>query len=270
MWSLSRKQSLVWGGLLIVFGVMSFVETVFNPTPWLWVAVLTLSGLGVLAVYLTDRSEWGFLITTYSLWAVAILIALAVLDIVPGTFIAIYVLVAIALPFLVVYVRNREYWWALIPAYVLLAIGAMLLLTEWNILPDAFIATFVLTAIALPFLVVFLRDRANWWALIPAYVLLVVGIMVPLLDYNVLTDLWVPAYIMFAIAIPFFVVYLWDPKEWWPLIPGGIMAVIGSAFLLSSGAGRYLTAVVLIVVGVLILTRQFRHTEPLDESLEQE
>jgi hypothetical protein len=242
------------------------LESFFELTPWVWVAMLALSGLGVFAVYLTDRSEWGFLVTTYSLWAVAILIALAVLDIVPGAFIAIYVLVAIALPFLVVYLRNREHWWALIPAYVLLAIGAMLLLTEWNILPDAFVATFVLTAIALPFLAVFLRDRANWWALIPAYVLLVVGIMVPLLDYNILTDLWVPAYIMFAIAIPFFVVYLWNPKEWWPLIPGGIMAIIGSSFLLSSGAGRYLPAVVLIVVGVLILTRQFRHTEPPDES----
>jgi hypothetical protein len=270
MSSLSRKQSLVWGGLLIVFGVMSLVETLFNPTPWLWVAVLALSGLGVLAVYLTDRSEWGFLITTYSLWAVAILIALAVLDFMPGAFIAIYVLVAIALPFLVVYLRDRSNWWALIPCYVLVAIATMIGLTEWDILPDAFVATYVLTAIALPFLVVFLRDRTNWWALIPAYVLLVVGIMVALLDLNVLTDLWVPAYVMFAIAIPFFVVYVWNPKEWWPLIPGGIMAVIGSAFLLSSGAARYLTAVVLIVVGIIILTRQFRRTELPDESPKQE
>lgn len=270
MSSWSRKQSLVWGSLLIVFGVMSFVETIFNPTPWLWVAVLAISGLGVFAVYLTDRSEWGFLITTYALWATAILIALAVLDIVPGTFIAIYVLVAIALPFLLVYLRDRNNWWALIPSYVLLAIGAMLLLTEWSILPDDFVATFVLAAIALPFLVVFLRDRTNWWALIPAYVLLVVGIMVPLLDYNVLTDLWIPAYIMFAIAIPFFVVYVLNPKEWWPLIPAGIMAVVGSSFLLSSGAARYLPAVVLIVVGIIILTRQFRHIEPPDEFPEQE
>jgi len=255
---------------LIVFGVMGLVESIIELTPWIWVAMVVLSGLGVFAVSLTDRIEWGFLVTTYySLWAVAILIALAVLDIVPGTFIAIYVLVAIALPFLVVYLRNRERRWALIPTYILLAIGAMLLLTEWYILPDAFVATFVLTAIGLPFLVGFLRDRTNWGALIHAYVLLVVGIMIPLLDYNLLTDLWIPAYIMFAIAIPFFVVYLSDPKEWWPLIPGGIMAVIGIAFILSSGATRYLAAIVLIVVGVLILARQFRHTEPPDEFPEQ-
>lgn len=270
MASLSRKQSLVWGSLLIVFGVMGLVETVIENTAWLWVAVLAVSGLGVLAVYLTDRSEWGFLITTYALWAVAILIALAVLDILPGTFIAIYVLAAIALPFLVVYIRDRSNWWALIPCYVLVAIATMIGLTEWDILPDAFVATYMLTAIALPFIVVFLRDRSNWWALIPAYVLLVVGIMVALLDLNVLTDLWVPAYVMFAIAIPFFVVYMRDPKEWWPLIPGGILAFIGGAFLLSSGAARYLGAVVLIIVGVLILMRQFVRTVPQDEPPKQE
>jgi len=270
MVSLSRKQSLVWGGLLIVFGVMGLLETVIENTEWLWVAVLALSGLGVLAVYLTDRSEWGFLITTYALWAIAILIALAVLDILPGTFIAIYVLAAIALPFLVVYVRDRDNWWALIPCYVLVAIATMIGLTEWDILPDAFVATYVLTAIALPFIVVFLRDRSNWWALIPAYVLLVVGIMVALIDLNVLDDLWVPAYVMFAIAIPFFVVYVWNPKEWWPLIPGGILAVIGSAFILSSGAAQYLGAAALIVAGIVILTRQFARSGPPDESPKQE
>lgn len=270
MSTLSRKQSFVWGGLLIIFGVMGLLESIVELSPWVWAAVLAASGAGVLAVYFTDRSEWGFLITTYSLWAVAILLALVTLDILPGTFIAIYVLAAIALPFLVVYIRNRENWWALIPSYVLLAIAVMIGLTEWHILPDAFIATYVLVAIALPFIVVFLSDRSQWWALIPAYVLVVIGIMVALIDGGVLGDLMVPAYVMFAIAIPFFVVYLRNPKEWWPVIPGGIMAVIGSAFILSAGAAQYLGAVALIGVGVLILLRQFLHSKSADESTKQE
>lgn len=270
MQSLSRKQSLVWGGLLIVFGVMGLLESMGELGPWVWVAVLALSGLGVLAVYLTDRSEWGFLITAYALWAVALLIVLAVLDILPGAFIAIYVLAAIALPFLVVYVRNRENWWALIPSYVLLAIAVMIGLTEWHILPDGFIATYVLVAIALPFFVVYLRNRENSWALIPAYVLCAVGIMVALIDVGALGDLMVPAYVMFAIAIPFFVVYIRNPREWWPLIPGGILAVTGSAFILSAGAARYLGAIALIVVGILILLRQFLPSKSVDESTKQE
>ncbi len=270
MQSLTKKQSFVWGGLLIVFGVMGLIESLVELTPWVWVGVLALSGLGVLAIYLTDKSEWGFLLTAYILWAVALLTVLAVLDILPGVFIAIYVLAAIALPFLVVYLRDRENWWALIPSYVLLAIGGMIALTEWRILPGAFIATYILLAIALPFFVVYLRNRENSWALIPAYVLCAVGIMVALIDLNVLGDMGVPAYVMFAIAIPFFVVYIHNPREWWPLIPGGILAAIGSAFILSAGAARYLGAVALIGVGVLILLRQFLHPKSADESTKQE
>ncbi len=270
MFSLSKKQSFVWGSLLIVFGIMGLLESAVDLSPWAWVAVLAVSGAGVAAVYLTDRSELEFLITTYSLWAVAMLIALAALNILPGEFIAIYVLAAIALPFVVIYVRHRGNWWALIPAYVLLAIAAMIGLTEWHILPDAFIATYILFAIALPFLVVFLGDRNKWWALIPAYVLAVIGVMIALITLKVLGDLMIPAYIMFAIAAPFFVVYLSNPKEWWALIPASIMVVIGSAFILSAGAAQYLGAVALIAMGVLILLRQFLPAQSEDIAPKQE
>jgi hypothetical protein len=195
------------------------------------------------------------------LWAVALLIVLAMLDFLPGGFIAFYVLAAIALPFLLVYLRNRENWWALIPAYVLLAIGSMIVLTEWNILPGGFVATYILVAIALPFVIVYLRHRENSWALIPAYVLCAVGVMIALIDVGALGAFMVPAYVMFAIAIPFFVVYIRNPREWWPLIPGGILAVIGSGFVLSAGAARYFGAVALIAVGVFILLRQFSRRE---------
>jgi membrane protease YdiL (CAAX protease family) len=64
---------------------------------------------------------------------------------------------------------------------------------------------------ALPFLVVFLRDRNKWGGLIPAYVL-------------------------FAVAIPFFVVYARNSQQWWALIAGGILAVIGLPFLIAEAA----------------------------------
>jgi hypothetical protein len=256
MKSLSGKQSLVWGGLLVLFGVMSLLGQFISLSPWIWVGVLAVSGLGVFVIYLTDRAAWGLLLTAYVLLTVSGLIAFAELEILPDPFIAIYVLVVIALPFLVVFLRDRSNWWALIPCYVLIAIGVMIGLTEWHILPDAFVATYVLTTIALPFLVVFLRDRSNWWALIPCYVLLAIGVMIALIELQVLGDLLVPAYVLLAIAIPFFVVYARDPKQWWPLIPGGILAVIGISFLLATEAVQYVGAVVLIGAGVVILVLQ--------------
>jgi len=206
----SKTQAIVWGGLLILFGVLGMVATFTNISTWPWVAILAAAGLGVFGVYLTDRSEWSLLIPAYVLWAVALLVAL----------------------------------------------------TTLNALPDDFVATYVLAAIALPFLVVFVRDRESWWALIPAYVLLAVGVMVGLIEAGVLSELLIPAYVMFAIAIPFIVVYARNPKEWWPLIPGGIMAIIGLAFLMAEAAAEYVAPAALILVGVWVLVRQFTRREP--------
>jgi len=82
--------------------------------------------------------------------------------------------------------------------------------------------------------------------------------MVVLLDMCVLVDMLIPAYIMFAIAIPFFVVFAGNSKNWWALIPGGIMAIIGFSFMIAESAVQYVTPVVLIVVGVWIIVWQFR------------
>jgi hypothetical protein len=174
----------------------------------------------------------------------------------PEPFTAFYVLTAIALPFLVVYLRNRSNWWALIPFYVLISIGVMIVLTEFDILPGAFTAFYVLAVIALPFLVVFLRNRSNWWAMIPFYVLSVIGILVVLLELRVLNGLLIPAYILLAIALPFFVVFARNPKNWWSLIPGGILAFIGLSFLLATAAIQVVGAAALIVAGVVILVLQ--------------
>lgn len=206
----SNKQGIVWGGLLILFGIVGLIEVFANLTTWAWVTVLVVAGLGVFSVYLTERSDWGLLIPAYVLWAVAALVGLI----------------------------------------------------ELNALWDEFIPTFVLTLIALPFIVGYLRNREQWGLLIPAYVLLAVGMMVWLLERDILQDFLVPAYVLFAIALPFFVVYGRNPRQWWPLIPGGIMAVIGLAFVIAEAMVSYIVPVILIVAGVLILLRQLIHREP--------
>ena len=260
----SRNQALVWGSLLIIFGIVGLVESFTDITPWTWVAILAATGLGIFGVFLLDRSEWWPLIPAYVLWATAGLLALVELNVLRGDFLASYVLTTIALPFIGVFLRDRSQWWALIPAYVMLAVAAMVLLSETVLLPDAFEATFVLTAIALPFLVVYLRDQTQWWPLIPAYVLLSIGIMIPLEALGVLNDFLVPAYVMFVIAIPFFIVYIRNPKQWWPLVPGGIMTAFGLSFLLVE-AFQYVFPALVILVGFWILIRSFTRKETLSD-----
>jgi len=210
MKSQAGKQGLIWGGFLVLLGVALLVEAYAELSAWVWVAILIVAGFIAFGVYLTDRSEWALLIPAYVMWAIAGLVALI----------------------------------------------------ELGILRDPFVATYVLAAIALPFLVAYLRRRDQWWALIPVYVLLAVGVMVPLAEQGILSELLVPAYVMWAIAIPFFVVYVRDRKQWWALIPAAIMAVIGLSFLIAEAAIEYVAPVALILVGLWIVVRRFTRGEP--------
>jgi hypothetical protein len=205
----AMKQGIVWGGVLILVGILLLVNQFVELSPWVWVLALAAVGLGAFGLYLSDRSDLAMLLAAYVLWAVALLIALVTLD----------------------------------------------------ILRDEAVAFYVLLAVALPFLAVFYLERTQWWALIPAYVLLAVAVMIGLTGLGVLSDALVPAFILLAIAIPFFVVYARDRSQWWPLIPGGILAVVGLSFLVAEGAFMYLGAAILFLAGALILVRAFTRRE---------
>lgn len=207
-------QSIVWGSLFILFGLLSLAELYFDLGVWLWIIILSLAGLGTFLVYLTDRNNWPLLIPTYVLWAIA-------------------------------------------------ALATVLLL---ELLRSELVTLFVLTAIALPFIVVFLYDRRNnWWALIPACILLGIGSMVTLIEYSLINDALIPAYVMFIIAVPFLVVYALNREEKWPLIPAGIMLIIGFSFLMATTLAPYIIGGLLIVVGSLLIVRQLRqpHEKPI-------
>ncbi len=152
------------------------------------------------------------------------------------------------------YTRNRQQWWALIPAYVMAAIASLILLGMVRFIPGEVTGAFVMALIGAPFLYVYLRDRRHWWALIPAYTMGAIGGII-LLSGIIRNDMLIASYVMYAIAAPFLYVYLRNRQHWWALIPGGIMAVMGTAFMVSGLA--YLIPVLLIVVGIYLLVRHF-------------
>jgi hypothetical protein len=171
------KQGLVWGGLLILFGVVALLETFVDLSAWAWVAVLVAGGLGVYAVYAMDRSEKWMLIVSYVLLVVAGLVTLITLNILRDEAIATYVLTVIAAPFLLIFLQSdRTKWGLLLPPYILIAVGVMVGLIGVGFLDDLLVPAYVLIAIAIPFFVVYARDTKKWWALIPGGITAIVGL----------------------------------------------------------------------------------------------
>jgi uncharacterized membrane protein YfcA len=90
--------------------------------------------------------------------------------------IPIVILSGIGLTFFSVYLTNRRHWWALIPGYVLFAVAGIIVLSDILQIDGQLIGSYVMFAIAFPFLYVFLHNRQNWWALIPAGVMSTIGV----------------------------------------------------------------------------------------------
>lgn len=156
------------------------------------------------------------------------------------------------LAFVMVYLRNKDNWWALIPGFGLLGLATLMLLDMF--LPrfsDMIGPAIVLGALSASFLVIYATERENWWAIIPC------GTLATLSVITVLDEL-APGFdagllIFIGLGITFFGVALTPTtgaSRRWALIPGGVLTVFGAILLAESMATfAYVWPAVLIIVG---------------------
>lgn len=174
------RSRILWGMLLIVSGILFLLQNLFDFQfgSLFWALVLGLGGLFFVSIFLTNRMNWWGLIPGITLLSVALLVGLGaiapgVVDFLGGSI----VLGGIGLSFLVVYLINRENWWAIIPAGVLLSL-AIALIFENFLSGTGFVSIFFL-GMALTFAILtFVRtpEGKMQWAWIPAGILGVIGI----------------------------------------------------------------------------------------------
>jgi hypothetical protein len=144
-----------------------------------WALAFAVAGGAFLYVYLSDRTHWWTLIPGLTLLGIGEIIAVS-------TFLPQYedILGApvfmgfISLSFWIIYLTNRENWWAVIPGGVLLSIAIFIGLE--SLFPGVEMVGVFFLGLGLTFLVLAYlptQEGRMKWSLIPAGVLLLMGVI---------------------------------------------------------------------------------------------
>lgn len=175
------ESRIFWGVLLIVGGVLFLLQSLFGIQlgSLFWSIVFVLGGLFFLSVFLANRANWWAIIPGFTLIGISATIAVDALypalgSILGGSF----VLGGIGLSFLVIYLLNREFWWAIIPCGVLLTL-ALVVPLESLLTDTGFVSLFFL-GMALTFAIVAMVPTSEGrmqWPWIPAGILGLMGII---------------------------------------------------------------------------------------------
>lgn len=212
-WSIVVGSLLVLGGIvlmLVTFGVLQ-VGAVF------WVGAFDIVGGIFLAVFLQNRKQWWALIPGMALLGVGTTIAgneffppSSLIHQMAGAF----VLLFIGLAFTFIYLRDTQQWWPLIPMGALFSVAAITVLATTTNLAGEVLGSLLFFGMALTFSMVALRPTEQGqtrWALIPAAILALLGVLTAGMFTQALTFMWPAMLIITGFAI--LILNLWRQRH---------------------------------------------------------
>ena len=225
-----NRTGLFWGLLLIGAGAVAlgqqlgYIQKVTNPQFWIWVFAL-ISVAAVIEYAVIGWKEWGWLFPAGAFGGVALVLVLATNG-VNSAVVASPVFFGLLIPFAAAYLTDRTgNWWALIPGGIMLFLGLTMLLVDD--LGGEWVGAMLLLMFAFAFLIVYLTGRERTWALLVTYIFGVLS-LAPMLAAFEQMGAYFGVVLMFAIALPFYIVYFRSPENnWWAIIPAGVLSVIG-------------------------------------------
>jgi hypothetical protein len=198
----------IGGILLIIVGILLLLQNlgIFEVIVTLiWALIFAAGGAIFLYMFLTNRANWWAIIPGFALLGLAALIALDEFFPRVGNALggAIF-LGGIGLAFWVIYLQKREHWWAIIPGGVLFTLALIAGLSpiyEGPAMGGVFFLGLGLT-FGLLYFVPIPQGRMKW-ALIPAAVLVVMGLLITAITTRILDVLFAAALILFGLYLLF-------------------------------------------------------------------
>ncbi|MEE4195893.1 MAG: hypothetical protein V2J07_11895 [Anaerolineae bacterium] len=86
----------------------------------------------------------------------------------------------------------------------------------------------------LVFLLVFMINNSDWWALIPGFVLIGIGTIIFMgQNFSPTLDRVGGAVFLAFLGLPFLLIFITHPEHWWGLIPGGVLLTFAAVNLVS-------------------------------------
>jgi len=181
------------------------------------------------------------------------------------------VFVVAATIFFGTFARLPADWWRVIPAWTLLGLAVVLVLSTLAV--DArWLGAAVFFGLALAFTHVYLLDRGSrWWALIPGGFLLVLGLVIGVSAW--IAAISTLAFLLFGgLGAVFFLLFLLHRRQWWAVIPGGVLLVFAALIAAPEGSQTAPLLrwwpVLLIVAGGIVAIRSGRRAQPEADRME--
>ncbi len=173
---------IVFGIVLIAAGALFLLENLgifHGGISLLWITILGGAGITSLYVYSINRNNWWALIPGTTLLAISLnslvnLLFPALGNVIGGGI----VLGGIGLSFWLIFITNRNFWWAIIPAGVLSSLATVSVLGE--IFPEGQTDGLFLVGLGLTFILIALLpgyENRLKWGFIPGGILTLIGVL---------------------------------------------------------------------------------------------